>query len=79
VHILKSKKWSILENSRIWRIKNPTVDRMNLLVQAPNKEELEEYFIPPQILDCNDNGKSKKIGRISFHIGRYCKMGDWMS
>jgi hypothetical protein len=39
--------WSILENSRIWRIRIPHVDRMTLLVQAQDEEESKEYFIPP--------------------------------
>ncbi len=28
---------------------------MNLSIEAPNEEELEEYFTPSQSLDCNDN------------------------
>jgi hypothetical protein len=43
---LKKRKWNISKNSRIWKIRSP-IDGMNLLVQAPNVEELEEYFIPP--------------------------------
>jgi len=46
VEKLKRRSWSILKNPRIWRIKTPPVDRMNLLVQTPHEEELEEYFIP---------------------------------
>jgi hypothetical protein len=44
---LKKRKWNISKNSRIWKIRSPPIDGMNLLVQAPNVEELEEYFIPP--------------------------------
>jgi hypothetical protein len=36
--------WNIFENSRIWIIKTPLVDRMTLLVQALDKEESKEYF-----------------------------------
>jgi hypothetical protein len=51
------KSWRISKNSRIWRIKTPLVDRMMLLVQALDKEELEEYLISPQSLDYNEDGK----------------------
>jgi hypothetical protein len=30
---------------------------MNLLVQTLDEEESEEYFTPPQSLNCNDNGR----------------------
>ncbi len=30
---------------------------MNLLVQAPHEEELEEYFILPQSPDGNEDGR----------------------
>jgi hypothetical protein len=30
---------------------------MNLLVQTLDEEELKEYFIPPQSLNCNDDGR----------------------
>jgi hypothetical protein len=36
-----------IKELRICRIKTPLVDRMTLLVQAPNKEELKEYFTSP--------------------------------
>jgi hypothetical protein len=52
---LKRREWSISQNARIWRIRNPTTNRMNLSIEAPNEEELEEYFTPSQSLDCNDN------------------------
>jgi hypothetical protein len=50
---LKMSSWNILENSRIWRI------RMTLLVQAPDEEEYEKYFILPQSPNCNEDGKLK--------------------
>jgi hypothetical protein len=49
--------WSILKNSRIWRIRTPHVDKMTLLVQAPNEEESKEYFTPPQSSDYNENNR----------------------
>ncbi len=33
------------ENSRIWRIRTPRVNKRTLLVQTQDKEESEEYFI----------------------------------
>jgi hypothetical protein len=54
---LDRKKWSILENSRIWKIRNPTIDKMNLSVQTLNGEESKEYFTLPQSLNCNDDGR----------------------
>ncbi len=54
---LKRRKWNISKNSRIWRIKTPLANIMNLLIQAPHEEESKEYFILPQSLNCNDNGR----------------------
>jgi hypothetical protein len=54
---LKKRSWSILENSRIWRIRTPSTNRMNLLVQAPHEEESKEYFTLPQSSNCNEDGR----------------------
>jgi hypothetical protein len=37
--------------------RNPLINRMNLLVQTPHEEEIEEYFNPPYSLNCNENGR----------------------
>jgi len=57
VQKLKRRKWSISENSKNCKLRNPIVDKMNLLVQAPDKDELEEYFTLLQSLDYNNNGR----------------------
>jgi hypothetical protein len=49
--------WNISKNSRIWRIRTAPANRMALLVQTLNKEELKEYFILPQNLGCNEDGR----------------------
>jgi hypothetical protein len=54
---LKRGEWSILKNAIIWKIKNPIVERMNLLVEAPNEEESKECFTLPQSPNCNDDGR----------------------
>jgi hypothetical protein len=36
---LKMNSWNILENSRIWKNKMPPIDRITLLVLAPNEED----------------------------------------
>jgi hypothetical protein len=54
---LKRRKWNILKNVRIWKIKNPIVDKMNLSIEALTEEELEEYFTSPQSPNCNDDGR----------------------
>jgi hypothetical protein len=53
---LERNSWNISKNSRIWRIKT-LVDRINLLVQAPHKEESKEYFTLPQSPDYNEDGR----------------------
>jgi hypothetical protein len=55
--LLKRKKWNISKNSRIWKIKSPLANRMNLLVQAPHKDESKEYFTLPQSPYCNEDGR----------------------
>jgi hypothetical protein len=35
----------------------PLVDKMTMLVQAPNEEESNEYFILLQSLKCNEGGR----------------------
>ncbi len=51
------RSWNILDNSRIWKIKMLPVDRMTLLVQTPHEEVLKEYFIRPESLDYNEDGR----------------------
>jgi hypothetical protein len=51
--------WNIFENSRIWRIKTPLVDRMTLLVQTLDEEESKEYFTLLQSPDCNEENRLK--------------------
>jgi hypothetical protein len=68
------RSWNILDNSRIWKIKMPYVNKMTLLVQPPNEEELKEYFIPPQSSNCNEDGRIESNKEVYIHIGRCCKM-----
>ncbi len=35
----------------------PPIDKMTMLVQAPNEEESNEYFILLQSLKCNEGGR----------------------
>jgi len=49
--------WNMSKNSRVWRIKMPPTNKMTLLFQAPHEEEIEEYFIMPQRLDYNEDGR----------------------
>jgi hypothetical protein len=60
--------WSISENSRIWRIRTPLAKRMTLLVQAQDKEELEEYLILPQSSDYSEDGRLKSNKEDQIHI-----------
>jgi hypothetical protein len=52
------KSWNISKSSKFWKIRT-LVDRMNLLVQAPHKEEPEEHFTLLQSLNCNEDGRFK--------------------
>jgi hypothetical protein len=54
---IEMRSWNILDNSRIWKIKMLPADRMTLLVQTPHEEVLKEYFIPPESLDYNEDGR----------------------
>jgi hypothetical protein len=38
---VKRRKWGISKNSKIYIIKSLPIDRMNLLVQAPQEGELK--------------------------------------
>jgi len=57
VQKLKTSSWNIFKNSKIRIIKMPLGNRMTLLDQTPHEEESEEYFTPPQSLDCNEDGR----------------------
>jgi hypothetical protein len=41
---------------------------MTLLVQAQDKEELEEYLISPQSSDYNEDGRLKSNKEDQIHI-----------
>ncbi len=52
---------------------------MTLLVQAQDKEELEEYLISPQSSDYNEDGRLKSNKEDQIHIWRFYKMGNRIS
>jgi hypothetical protein len=46
-----------------------------VLVQTPDEEDSNKYFIPPNNVECNEGGKLR-IKRI--HIWKFYALGNWI-